>query len=122
MRNYSTKVYDYIEKDTGRHVVKAVTLYAGKPVSAFAKCDPTDTFDYEFGKQVALLRLDAKIAKKRMASMNAQAKNCANMLAWAKATVRRFEQNKIRAEVAALDRKAEAHEYEVRLAELLNQL
>ena len=51
-KNYDVKVFDYVEKATGAHIVKAVTTYEGKAVYAFAKCDPEDTFDYEFGKNL----------------------------------------------------------------------
>ena len=122
MRNYETKVYDYIDKKTGAHIVKARTMYAGKTVSAIAKCDPTDTFDFEFGKRVALLRLDAKIAHKRYVSMRTYADFCKTNLGWIETERRRTKKALERAQVAAADRKAEAKEYEAELAKLLGEL
>ena len=45
--------------------VTATTMYAGSLISATAKCDPSDTFNEEFGKKLAEKRLEYKIAKKR---------------------------------------------------------
>lgn len=122
MRNYETKIYDYVDKKTGAHIVKAATMYAGKTVSAYAKCDPGDTFDLEFGTKVALKRLDIKIAQKRYASMITYAKFCKMNLELIDIERRRTKKAMERAEVAALDRKLEAKEYEAELAELLNSI
>jgi hypothetical protein len=122
MRNYETKTFDYIDKKTGAHIVKAETMYAGKPVSAFAKCDPNDTFSLAFGKEVALRRLDYKIAKKRQASMLAYAKMCKQNLEWIEIEKRRVKAALERAEVAALDRKVEANEIAVEIAKMLSDL
>lgn len=119
MRNYETKVYDYVDKKTGAHIVKATTMYAGKTVSAYSKCDPRDTFDLEFGTKVALKRLDIKIAQKRQASMIAYAKFCKQNLEWIDIERRRTKKAMERAEIAALDRKLEIKEFEADLAELL---
>ena len=119
MRNYATKTYDYIDKKTGAHIVKATTMYAGKTVSEYAKCDPNDVFDLEFGKQVALKRLDIKIAKKRAASMKAYTKFCQTNLEWIEIEARRTRKALERAKVASSDRMAEAKELEAELAEML---
>ena len=74
MRNYETNVYDYVEN--GIHIVKAVTTYEGKSVYAYAKCDPNDNFDLEFGTKLALKRLDLKIAFKRAVHNKEYAKYC----------------------------------------------
>lgn len=116
MRNYETKVFDYVDKKTGAHVVKATTMYAGKPVSAFAKCDPKDTFDLKFGKKVACKRLDIKIAMKRHASMVAYAKLCKQRLEWSEMERRRAQKAMERAEIAAVDRICEAKDLEAELA------
>ena len=47
--------------------VFAVSTYAGKTVKGTAKCDPRDTFDLNFGKELAAARCAAKVAKKRKA-------------------------------------------------------
>ena len=122
MRNYETKTIDYIDKKTGAHVVKAMTMYAGKPVSAFAKCDPNDTFDLEFGKEVALRRLDYKIAMKRAASMKEYAKFCRMNLEFIEIEKRRVKGALQRAEVAYSDRMVEAQELETQIAEMLKSI
>lgn len=122
MRNYETKTFDYIDKKTGAHIVKAETMYAGKPVSAFAKCDPNDNFSLAFGTTVALKRLDYKIAKKRQASMLSYAKMCKQNLDWIEIEKRRVKAALERAEVAALDRKVEANEIAVEIAKMLSDL
>ncbi len=119
MRNYPTKVYNYIDNKTGAHVVKAITMYAGQPVTAVAKCDPTDTFDLEFGTKIALARLDLKIAKKRRARMRAWAKSSGEYLEYLKIQERRARKAKEYAEIGALDRKVEINKLEAELAEML---
>lgn len=120
MRNYETKVYDYVDKKTGQRVVKALTMYAGKSVSALAKCDPNDTFDYEFGAKLALLRLDKKIALKRAASMKAYAKFCETNLEFIENEKRRVKTALERAQVAVSDRMVDAKQYEDEIKAMLN--
>jgi hypothetical protein len=122
MRNYETKVYDYIDKKTGAHIVKASTMYAGKTVSAFSKCDPSDKFDLKFGTALALRRLDLKIAEKRRSSMIIYAKMCKQNLEWIEIEKRRVKKALERAEIAALDRKVESQEIEAEIAEMLTNL
>lgn len=122
MRNYETKIFNYIDKKTGAHIVKATTMYNGKTVSAFSKCDPRDTFDLDFGTAVALKRLDIKIAQKRQASMIAYAKFCKMNLELIETEKRRIKKAMERAEVAAFDRKVEANELEVELAGMLTNI
>ena len=47
--------------------VIATTTYCGKPVRAVAKCNPEDKYDKQFGEDLALARLNLKVAKKRRA-------------------------------------------------------
>jgi hypothetical protein len=47
--------------------VIATTTYCGKPVRAVAKCNPEDEYDKQFGEDLALARLNLKVAKKRRA-------------------------------------------------------
>lgn len=119
MSNYVTKVYEYVDSNTGAHVVKATTTYAGKTVNAYSKCDPRDTFDLELGVKVALKRLDIKIAQKRAASMREYAKFCKTKLQYIEAEKRRTKKATGRAEVAMSDRKAEIKQFESELAEML---
>ena len=121
MRNYATKVYNYVDKKTGTHIVKAVTRYAGKYVEAIAKCDPADTFDLEFGTKIALTRLDLKIAKKRRASMKVWAESASEYLEYLKVQERKARKAKEYAEVAFLDHKVEIKNLETALAEMLKE-
>ena len=122
MRNYETKTFDYIDKKTGAHIVKAETMYAGKPISAFAKCDPNDAFSLEFGKAVALKRLDRKIALKRAASMKEYAKFCRMNLEFIENEKRRVKGALQRAEVAYSDRMVEAKGLDIEIAKMLSEL
>lgn len=122
MRNYDTKVFDYVDKKTGVHIVKATTMYAGKPVSAFSKCDPEDNFSLAFGTAIALKRLDIKIAKKRHASMVAYTKMCKQNLEWLETEKRRIKGALERAEIAVCDRKVEINDMSVELAKMLSEL
>ena len=119
MRNYETNVYNYVDKKTGQHIVKATTMYAGKTVSAFAKCDPEDTFDLAFGSALALKRLDLKIAKKRAASMKNYTKFCEMNLDFIEITKRRTKGALERARIAMSDRQVEIKEIEATIATML---
>lgn len=119
MRNYETKIFEYTEKSTGRKVIKATTMYAGKTVAAYAKCDPEDTFDYEFGKAVALKRLDIKIAQKRMASMQYKVKTCEEIMTFYKTELKKLQNSKANAEIEAGNRAVEIADFETELAEML---
>ena len=65
------KCYGYDEKNPDGsircHCVKAVSTYAGKTVAGYAKCHPDDNWNWEKGKELAIARCAAKIAKKRAA-------------------------------------------------------
>ena len=50
----------------GKTKVVAVSTYAGKAVRGVAKCDISDTFSFEKGKELAEARCNQKIAKKRL--------------------------------------------------------
>ncbi len=119
MRNYETKVYDYVDKKTGQHIVKAHTMYAGKSVEAFAKCDPADTFDLAFGTAVALKRLDYKIAKKRAATSAQKARDCQAAIDWLKLEIKRMTKAREQAEIMHSDRRVEIKNLEAELAALL---
>jgi hypothetical protein len=108
-----------MDKKTGQQVVKAITMYAGKSVSAVAKCDPQDTFDLEFGTKLAMLRLDQKIALKRAASMKAYAKFCEMNLELVEIEKRCVKTALERAQVAASDRLVDAKQYEDEIKALL---
>lgn len=122
MRNYATNLYDYVDKKTGAHIVKATTMYAGKTVSAYAKCDPNDVFDLDFGKKVALKRLDIKINQKRYASMITSAKFCKMNLEYLDTERRRLKKAMEKAEVAALDRKVDIKNLENELEDMFKNI
>lgn len=122
MRNYETKVYNYVDKKTGKQIVKAVTMYAGKSISAVAKCDPQDVFDLDFGAKLALLRLDQKIAIKRAASMKTYVKFCEMNLEFIENEKRRVKNALERAQVAASDRLVDAKQYEDEIKALLSDI
>ena len=119
MRNYETKVYNYVDKKTGAHIVKAVTMYMDEYVTATAKCNPEDEFNLELGTAIALTRLDIKIAKKRKASMKAWAKHCRECLYEIEIDKRRTKKALEYAEGAFIDRKVELKKLEKQLSELL---
>ena len=118
MRNYPTKVYDYIDKNTGSHIVKAITMYANEFISAIAKCDPNDEFDLELGKTIALTRLNIKVAKKRKANMKMWAKSCKEHLEYLETEKRRVKKALEYAECSATDRKVEIKKLEAALSEI----
>ena len=119
MKNYETRLYDYIEPSTGKHVVKATTTYAGKSVYAYAKCDPEDKFDLVFGEQLALKRLDLKIAQRRAASMSAKVSRCQKELNWLEQEKRHTMKVLKQAELAVLDRRIESNVIEAEISKML---
>lgn len=119
MKNYETHLYDYIEPSTGKHVVKATTTYAGKSVYAYAKCDPEDEFDLAFGEQLALKRLDLKIAQRRTSSMRAKVLRCQRELVWLEQEKRRTKKVLKQAELAVLDRRIESKAIEAEISKML---
>ena len=48
------------------NVVEALSSYGGEIVRGVAKCSPEDTFDLEFGMQLASARCNLKVAEKRV--------------------------------------------------------
>lgn len=50
----------------GKSKVIATASYKGEMVRAIAKCAPSDEFNYEIGKQLAQLRCEEKVARKRL--------------------------------------------------------
>jgi hypothetical protein len=64
---YPLSKYQFFQKyhDDDSIEIIAVSTYAGKRVKGRAKCDPSDNFDFEKGKELAAARCNAKIARKR---------------------------------------------------------
>jgi hypothetical protein len=60
----------------GNNVI-CVSHYAGKTVKGIARCAPDDVYDENFGKSLAQLRCDIKVAEKRYKAAvdNAEALN-----------------------------------------------
>ena len=122
MKNYETQVYDYVDKNTGIHIVKAVATFEGKSIYAYAKCDPDDTFDLTLGTNIALKRLELKIAKKRAAWMSDYLKFCQMNLNFIEQEKRRIKRAKERAEIANSDRNVEVNELEAELSHMLENI
>ena len=120
MRNYETKVFNYIDKKTGQHIVKATTTFAGKVVSAFAKCDPGDVFDLKFGTDLALKRLDLKITQKRVKRLKAHTKFCKMILNLVEAKRRNIKKTLERTQIAISDRQVEANQLENEITMMLS--
>lgn len=79
-------MYSFLVSD--RKVVCSST-YAGKPVVGVAKCAPEDVFNVEYGKKLARLRCDLKVAKKRLKSEHRKFETAYNKMNLAQAEVRR---------------------------------
>jgi cell fate (sporulation/competence/biofilm development) regulator YmcA (YheA/YmcA/DUF963 family) len=118
MKNHETYVYNYIDSKTGAHIVKAVTTYEGNSVYAYAKCDPEDEFSLEFGTQLALKRLDIKVAQKRAAHAKEYAKNCRAELEYVECYIRRLRKSIKHAEIAYSDRMVEVNQFEKEISEM----
>ena len=58
--------YTYFDNAKDCMAVKAVTTFAGRTVTGVAYDHPTDTFDEEFGKNLARMRCEKKIYKKKV--------------------------------------------------------
>lgn len=71
----------------GKDVVVCTTRFAGKNVRATAKCSEGDTFDEEVGKNLAKLRCDIKVAKKRAKLANSKYSSALHQLLLAKVQV-----------------------------------
>ena len=68
MRNYPIDKYKYYTyTKNGSNVIVAASTFAGKVVKGYAKCDPSDTYSLEKGKELAAARCNAKVALKREA-------------------------------------------------------
>ena len=115
-------VYNYVEKNTGIQVVKAVTIYEGKAVYAQAKCDPNDSFDLDFGTKLALKRLELKIAQKRAAHSKEYARLCQIDLEHVEHYKRRLKKTIERTNIAYGDRLVEINKLENAIEEMLNNL
>lgn len=119
MEKFDVKFYEYFDNKRKRNVIKAVTTYGGKYVSAYAYQHPSDESNPELGRKIAKLRLDIKIANKRSASMKRRAGHYAEGIAVYENEVRRMKKEMEKALVISSDRKVEASNFEAELAELL---
>jgi uncharacterized protein (DUF3084 family) len=52
--------------DEDHKTVVAMSTFAGKPVSGVARCDDSDIFNINDGKELSAARCSVKIAEKRM--------------------------------------------------------
>lgn len=60
------RIFEFVDKKTGRLTIKAESTYAGKRVRGVATCHPNDAYVPETGTKLAVLRCAEKIAEKRM--------------------------------------------------------
>lgn len=80
------KCYAYEDKHNNNiPTCVAISTYAGKKVKGFAKLDPKDEFNWEAGRDLAIARCNAKIAKKRKARAAKKLAEAEEILAMAQA-------------------------------------
>ena len=61
--SFPLEKYTYVYVD---NKVIAMSTYAGRIVKGVAKCNPSDEYDVQKGRELAAARCNAKIARKRM--------------------------------------------------------
>ena len=110
MKPIDIKLYTYTEPITGCKCVKAVTNYVGQNMFAIAKCDPIDEFDQEFGEKLAAMRLNIKIAKRRVALAKERAEYAAEYKEFLDKELRRVNASIRREEVSVTERTADLEE------------
>ena len=120
MRNYTTSIYEYVNPQ-GLKVIKAVTQYAGKYVSATATLCPGDEYDYKLGEAIALKRLDCKIAYKRAKSMKRRADMYEKLIAEYKTLIQKATKEMTKARIAEGDHRVEAASLEADIYQLIHQ-
>jgi hypothetical protein len=121
MKNYQIDIYDYVDKKTDQHIVKACTTFKGKSIYAVAKCDTADAFDIEFGTELATLKLEHKIALKRASKMKAYAKYCKTTLDYLEAEYARAKRALEHANSCYIGYKVEAEHYDSCIQEMLDE-
>ena len=64
----NAKRYKYVMYRDKRNIkcIVCISHYAGKPVRGIAKCSPEDQYDEAYGKYLAKVRCDQKVAEKRV--------------------------------------------------------
>lgn len=62
---FTFKFYEVFNKTKKCKSVKAVSSYEGKTVIGVADLHPDDTYDFETGKEIARLRCEQKLLKKK---------------------------------------------------------
>lgn len=66
IEKYDIKHYDRKNNDGSvSKVIMALSTYGGKVVKGVAKCQPTDSYDFESGKKLAAARCDYKVCVSR---------------------------------------------------------
>ena len=93
----------------------AFSTYAGKPVYGKAICRVEDTYDEQFGRDVAVARCAAKIAKKRL-------KRASKMCREADAQIKAAMQHGTNMEHYYKDALAEVKACEEAVAKLMNKI
>ena len=122
MNKNETKFFEYVDAKKGCKVIKAVTTYEGKYVSATACTHPNDEYEYEVGKMIAETRLDIKIARKRATSMRRRATRYGYAVVAYKNAIDKMKKEMNKALSVADKRDAEADALEEKLEKLLANL
>lgn len=122
MKNFPVNFVTYFDKKKQCNAVKAITTYGGRYVSAIAYTHPNDTFNEELGKQIALTRLQAKIAKKKADGWARKAKQCSIEVAYANDYIKRMNKEADRALVNSSNFRVEQKDLEKKLDELLKSI
>ena len=107
MRAKNVKLYEYVEKETGRKVVKATSTFDDKAVWAYAKCDTMDEYDIAFGTALAENRLDTKLTKKQLSLAKRKVKDYEDYIEFLRAELKRATKAHDWAKGAVLDLKVE---------------
>jgi hypothetical protein len=62
---FKYKFYEYRNNEKDCPIIKCVSSYEGKSVTATAELHPGDEYDYETGKEIARLRCEKKLLDKK---------------------------------------------------------
>lgn len=64
MKEYPLEKYRFVINEDKQQII-AITNDAGETIKASASCSPNDTFDVNYGKQLAAVRANYKVALRR---------------------------------------------------------
>jgi hypothetical protein len=122
MRASNVKLYEFVDKKTGRKVVKAISTFEGKAVWASAQCDTSDEYNAPFGAALAENRLDVKITKKKLSRVKRKVKDYEDYVEFLKTEQKRAARTLAWAQGNVLDLRVELAELEREQKELLSEV